>query len=93
MARMLTPPSYELSIVRNIHLYDDDGAILGGVFQNGSLTRRDLYDMCPVFLDFDPPSAQWCIFALDPDGSTGKQLGNNHNVLETRNYIILASGA
>jgi hypothetical protein len=93
MARILTRPSYELTLVRNIHLYDDDGAILGGVFQNGSLTQGDLYDMCPVFLDFEPPGAEWRIFALGPDGSTGNQPSNNHNVLETRNYIILAPGA
>jgi hypothetical protein len=93
MARILTSPSYQLTITRNIHLYDGGGAIPGGVFQNRSLTLRDLYDMCPVFLDFEPPGAQWRIFALSPDGSTGIQLGNNQNVLETRNYSILAPGA
>ena len=93
MARILTPPTHELTVVRNIHLYDDNGAILGGVFQNGSLTRRDLYEMCPVFLDFEPYRVQWRIFALGPDSSTGNQLANSRSVLEARNYIILAPGA
>lgn len=91
MARTLTTPSYELSIARNIHIYDDDGTILGGVFQNGSLTMRDLYDMCPVFLEFD--SSQWRIFALGPDGTTGDQLGYTRDVLGTGNYTILAPSA
>jgi hypothetical protein len=93
MARILTAPSYQLSVVRNIHLYDDGGAILGGVRQNGSLKQRDLYIMCPVFLDFDPPGAQWRIFTLNPDGSTGNQLGNNNNILQRGNYIILTPSA
>jgi hypothetical protein len=93
MARNLTAPSHQLSVLRNIHLYDDGGAILGGVRQNGSLRQRDLYNMCPVFLDFTPPTAQWRVFTLNPDGSTGNQLGQNGNVLQTGNYIILAPSA
>jgi hypothetical protein len=93
MTRILTPSIHELAVARNIYLYNNNRAILGRVFQNGSLTRRDLYEMCPVFLDFEPYRVQWRIFALGPDSSTGNQLANSRSVLEARNYIILAPGA
>lgn len=45
--------------------------------------------MCDVFLNI---TANWTIFALNPDGSTGNRVGRNRDRLEPGNYIVLGPG-
>ncbi|WEW55427.1 hypothetical protein PRK78_000858 [Emydomyces testavorans] len=93
MARRLQEPSSELSVSRNVHLYDDNGQILGGIYQNGSLTNRRLINMCPHILVFTPPNTPWHIYILNNDGSTGQQLPNDDTTLAAGRYIILGPKA
>ncbi|KMU92692.1 hypothetical protein CIHG_10515 [Coccidioides immitis H538.4] len=89
MARRLEEPSFEASHSRNVHLYDNEGQILGDVFQNGSLTHRRFYNFCSRFLVFPPENAQWRIFALNHDGSAGNQIAADATNLAPGRYIIL----
>ncbi|KAK2739636.1 hypothetical protein FQN55_009372 [Onygenales sp. PD_40] len=43
--------------------------------------------MCPLFLQLS--NMTWHIFTLNPDGSTGHQLGNDATNIAPGNYIIL----
>ncbi|KAL2789165.1 hypothetical protein BJX66DRAFT_339593 [Aspergillus keveii] len=57
----------------DVHIYNHDGQIIGGTYQHGSITRSNLYDLCPIFLEFPPSTADsqtWAIFDLCADGST-----------------------
>ncbi|KAL4961688.1 uncharacterized protein BDV14DRAFT_203576 [Aspergillus stella-maris] len=73
---------------RNIHIYHDSGHILGGAYQNGSLTGKNLYELCPVFLDF-PQMTPWAIFQVDVNGDTGPLLARNGAQLAQGRYIVL----
>ncbi|KAK2781516.1 hypothetical protein FQN53_000532 [Emmonsiellopsis sp. PD_33] len=87
MSCTLEQPTFLSSVRRNVHIYKHDGTILGGIFQNGSLTHQHLYNMCPLFLQLS--NMTWHIFTLNPDGSTGHQLGNDATNIAPGNYTIL----
>lgn len=95
MSLTLQDPTFQASVARNIHLYDDNGTILGGIYQNGSLTNKQLYDMCAIFLVFTPTDAVWYIFtstnsSTPADGESGlHQLACDASITEPGRYIIL----
>ncbi|KAL4907235.1 HNH endonuclease-domain-containing protein [Aspergillus multicolor] len=85
-ARILETPRSTTS--RNVHIYHHSGHILGGTYQNGSLTGRSLYALCPLFLDF-PQATLWSIFHVGVDGNTGPLLPRNGAPLAQGTYIVL----
>ncbi|KKZ61854.1 hypothetical protein EMCG_03643 [[Emmonsia] crescens] len=88
MSRTLQEHSFRASV---IHLYQDDGSVLEvRIYQNGSLTHKRLYNMCPLSLDFSPQNTPWSIFILNDDASTGQQLADNEMNMAPGQYIILA---
>ncbi|KAL4876173.1 HNH endonuclease-domain-containing protein [Aspergillus karnatakaensis] len=85
-ARILEAP--RSTTRRNIHIYHHSGHILGGTYQNGSLTGKNLYALCPLFLDF-PQATLWSIFHVGDDGNTGPILPRDGTTLGLGRYIVL----
>lgn len=75
-----------------LHFNNEIPTQTAGVCQNGSLTNHDLYEMCLVFIIFNPANVPWAIFHLNADGSTAALLSNTDAVLLPGKYIILTSG-
>ncbi|KAL1962179.1 hypothetical protein VTN77DRAFT_525 [Rasamsonia byssochlamydoides] len=93
MARTLDKPSPRLN--RNVHIYDDNGRILGGMTLRTTrkyITNANFYDMCREFLVFTPPDTQWSLFRLNRDGSTGDILPRDRKCkLKQGPYVVLDS--
>ncbi|PGG99265.1 hypothetical protein AJ79_08602 [Helicocarpus griseus UAMH5409] len=73
----MTPPNLkppQSLTLRNVHLYNDSGEVIGGVYQNGAITTANFYDMCSIFLQFNVDNPQWAIFSLQPYGSNGVKM-------------------
>lgn len=67
---------------------------MSGVYQNGSITGNNFYDMCGIFLDFkDSGSASWSIYSLNNDGTTGALLRPDEARLSDGKYIVLSNSA
>ncbi|OBT86219.1 hypothetical protein VE02_06199 [Pseudogymnoascus sp. 03VT05] len=82
----LPPPNSH----RNVYIYDDDGHVLGGLWQNGSIMNSMFYEMCRVFI----ATKKFTLFRFTNDGSTGARLYPNRNALGAGSYIVLsASGS
>ena len=62
-----------------------------GVYQNGSITGANLYDMCGIFLEFHG-NTPWEIFDVASDGTTGNALPNDQNAIKEGQYLILSIG-
>ncbi|KFY49595.1 hypothetical protein V496_09896 [Pseudogymnoascus sp. VKM F-4515 (FW-2607)] len=86
MSRKLdTPPP---GPYRNVHIYDNDGQVLGAFYQNGSITNIDLYGMCDIFII---AAEQFTLFRHNKDGSTGSRVIKNEETLLAELYVILTN--
>ncbi|OBT81278.1 hypothetical protein VE02_09838 [Pseudogymnoascus sp. 03VT05] len=87
MFRQLDEPSPNSA--RNVHIYNHEGHILGGVWQNGAITNAHLYEMCNIFLNASEP---YSLFRLNADGSTNGRIGTkNRSALQPGSYIVLSN--
>ncbi|KAL2214945.1 hypothetical protein M432DRAFT_164924 [Thermoascus aurantiacus ATCC 26904] len=88
MARVLEEPrSYA---PRNVHLYNDAGQYLGGLYADPNsphVTNANIYQMSELYLDFH--NAQWAIYRLDEDGSTGEKIPRTRSPVREGRYVIL----
>ncbi|KFZ01467.1 hypothetical protein V501_09972 [Pseudogymnoascus sp. VKM F-4519 (FW-2642)] len=87
MSRKLDTPE-RTPLSRNVYIYDNDGHILGGVYQNGSLTNLNLYEMCDIIIIASEP---FSLFRLNKDGSTGAKVAKNRENLLAGSYIVLTN--
>ncbi|OBT77316.1 hypothetical protein VF21_03464 [Pseudogymnoascus sp. 05NY08] len=85
MSRRLDLPSP--SSPRNVHMFDDDGHVVGGLWQNGCIVKSMFYEMCRVFIT----TKEFTLFCLNNDGSTGAKLFPNRNALQAGSYIVLSA--
>ncbi|OBT65847.1 hypothetical protein VE03_05458 [Pseudogymnoascus sp. 23342-1-I1] len=90
MSRSLDQPSPTSLTARNIFIYNHDGRIVGGLWQNGSITNSTLYEMCSVFII---TTKQFGLFRLNGDGSTSLRLFPNRALLSAGSYIILSTNS
>ncbi|OBT81550.1 hypothetical protein VE02_09471 [Pseudogymnoascus sp. 03VT05] len=88
MSRNLDEPSPMSRAARNVFIYNHDGHIVGGLFQNGSILNSNLYEMCGVFI---VTNGQFCLFRLNGDGSRGARLFSTRTTLSTGRYIVLST--
>ncbi|OBT53081.1 hypothetical protein VE04_05710 [Pseudogymnoascus sp. 24MN13] len=85
MVRKLDTPNP--SSPRNVHIYDDDGHIIGGLWQNGCIINSMFYEMCRVFIT----NEEFTLFRLTKDGSTDAKLFPNRNALQAGSYVVLSA--
>ncbi|KFX94489.1 hypothetical protein O988_06277 [Pseudogymnoascus sp. VKM F-3808] len=86
MSRKLDTPASPCT--RNVHIYDNHGHVLGGLYQNGSVNNLTLYDMCTVFIITPEP---FTLFRLNEDESTGPGVFRTRVTAFPTSYIVLSS--
>ena len=76
---------------RNVRLYDNEGTLLGGLHlaDHSGITNCNFYAWCAVFLVVD---GQWSIFHLERDGSTGRVIRSNQQLLHDGAFVVLDTG-
>lgn len=76
--------------LRNVHFFDSStGALLGGLFQNGSVTQANFIDMLDIILVIVPRlSTALCPFTVK--SRSGKTISQTSQPLIPGNYDIYA---
>ncbi|KAK2760194.1 hypothetical protein FQN54_002261 [Arachnomyces sp. PD_36] len=68
-----------------------DTSLEARVYQSGSISKNNFYDMCGVLLQFPNNNPPWSIFNLSDDGSNGAVVPINGTRLAEGQYVVLSS--